>query len=119
MIAFLATIVGPRFAKPAFYIALALLALSILGVVKCSADRKAVVQIEQTNRSNDALANSAVDVVETYGASVNRAEAIEAATEIAQKDVDNAQDVSAIRDSVVRSFCLRDARKAGREPSGC
>jgi hypothetical protein len=105
MIALIASLVGPKLAKPVFYGVLALLVAAILSVGYCSLKRGAAEQAEQTTKSSEALADSAEQAVAVVINSNEREASVDAVVAQAEKEIDNAPDPVARRAAALRAVC--------------
>lgn len=106
MIALIASLVGPKLAKPVFYGVLALLAVAILSVGYCSLKRGATEQAEQTTKSSEALADAAEQAVAVVVNANDREASVDAVVAQAEKEIDNAPNPAARRAATVRAVCL-------------
>lgn len=100
-----ARLVGERFAKPvvwALLIGLVLLAVFALG--RCGGDDP-TPQVEQGNRSSEAVADAAQDAISTLEDRVATEQAIDRAVAAAVVKIDDAVTPDAVRDAVLESIC--------------
>lgn len=107
MIGLIASVVGEKAARPVFWAAMILIALSVLSVGYCSLRDDAADQAEQTTRSTDAIANAAQGAVADIMNQTRAETAIDAATAATKEEIGNAQDPAAVRAAVARNLCLR------------
>lgn len=113
--AWIAAIVGERFARPVFY-GLIVAAIFVAGftVARCT-KRPDTSQAEQTSKSGDAIANAAASAIETIGNRTVSDVAVDRATVQATKGIDDAQDVDAVRRAVLDGVCNQAAHS--RDPA--
>lgn len=108
LIRLIARFVGLQYAKPVAYALLVFLVLIplVFMVGRCTADNDDVTQqVEQTERSTDAIANAAENAIErVQGQAIKEAD-IDAATIEAAREIGNAQSVDDIRNHVRDSMC--------------
>lgn len=103
----LAAIVGQRAAKPVFFGLLVVLLLGgmfLLG--KCSNDDDAVnAQVEQTNRSGEAIANAAEMAIDKLEDRTVTDQAIDQAVASTVQEIDRAESADAVRAAVIAGLC--------------
>lgn len=109
MIPFLTPLLATKFGKPAV---IALGVLLLIGAIfllgRCTGnDDELEAQVEQTNRSGEAIADAAEMAIDKLEGREVSAEAIDAAVADTVQEIDDAQSADAIHDAVVRSLCVR------------
>lgn len=68
-------------------------------------------QANQTTASAEAIASAATNAVDTVTSRMTADQEIDAATALALKDIENAQDADAVRAAVISAVCLRDSHR--------
>lgn len=68
-------------------------------------------QADQTAASAEAIASAATNAVNTVTGRMTADQEIDAATALALKEIDNAQDIDAVRAAVISAVCLRDSHR--------
>lgn len=103
----LISIVGPRAAKPVFFGLLAVLLLGgmfLLG--KCSDDDDAInAQVEQTNRSGEAISNAAEMAIDKLEDRTVTEQEIDRAVASTVQEIDRAETADAVRAAVIAGVC--------------
>jgi hypothetical protein len=79
-------------------------------VAKCTGG-KDTSQIEQTSRSGEAISDAAASAIGTIGNRTATDATIDAAVANAAKEIDNAQSVDALRNSVIASVCAKSSHR--------
>jgi hypothetical protein len=105
MIAFLTSLVGPRWAKPVFYVLLAVLAVVILSIGSCLFDKGAADQAKQTTKSSEALADAAEKSLETVVNANSRDASIDTLVTQTAEGIDNAPDAATARAVALGAVC--------------
>lgn len=107
MLMLLAPLVGQKLAKPAFFVLMAIVlggALFLLG--RCKGDNDEVVaQIEQTNRSGEAIANAAEMAIEKLDDRTVTDAAVDQAVASTVQEIGRAESADAVRDAVIDGLC--------------
>lgn len=115
IITWLAGIVGPKLARPLFYGGAALLLVALIFTLGyCSRDDKSdelEAQVEQTNRSGEAIANAAEMAIDRIGGQTATDEAIDAAVDNTVDRIEGAQDADAIRNAVIQGLCTKPSHR--------
>lgn len=103
LMAFLATKIG-KFSAIGLGIALLLAAVFLLG--KCDNDDDQIkAQVEQTNRSGEAISAAAEMAIDKLEDRTVTDSAVNAAVDQVKQEIGNAQSADAIRDAVVGGLC--------------
>lgn len=68
-------------------------------------------QVNQTTASAEAIANAATNAVETVTGRMTANQEIDAATAIAMREIENAEDSDAVRAAVIAAVCLRQTNR--------
>lgn len=109
MITWLATIVGPKLARPVLIgLTVLLLVGGIFLLGYCSRDDKSdelEAQVEQTNRSGEAIADAAEMAIDTIGDRVATESTIDEAVERTVDRIEGAHDADAVRNAVIAGLC--------------
>ena len=105
----LASIVGEKFARPVLIgLTVLLLVGGIFLLGYCSRDDKSdelEAQVEQTNRSGEAIADAAEMAIDTIGDRVATESTIDEAVERTVDRIEGAQDADAVRNAVIAGLC--------------
>lgn len=107
MISLIASIVGPRFAKPVFYGVLVLLVLGAgFTLAKCSGgNRQAEQQAQQTTRSGEAYSNAVANGIDIIDNRTVTESSLAEATAAVKEEIGNAGSLDDIRTSLVTRLC--------------
>lgn len=101
-----------RLGKPAI---VALLALALLALVfllgRCTGRDDDTAQVEQTNRSGDAISHAAQDAIATIGDRTATEDAIDKAAEQVATQIGQAQSADEIRDAVLMGVCQQNSHR--------
>ena len=112
IVAFIARIVGPKFAMPVLIGLVALLLIgSGFGVARCSRDTTAERQAEQTNASGEAVANAAANAIAVIGKRAVTENDVDVAVGQIQEEIINAPDPDTIRSAVIAGLCQQDSHR--------
>jgi glutamate dehydrogenase/leucine dehydrogenase len=109
--ALLAKYVGEKAARPIFWAIVALLLVAIgATLTRCNdRDDAAVAQIDQTKKSADAAHDAAVAAIDAIGKRHVTETDIDVAVTAATGEIDNAQTIDDVRNSVIASVCNNPA----------
>ncbi|KKW93858.1 hypothetical protein [Sphingobium chungbukense] len=107
MIEMMASIVGPRAAKPVLWALTAMLVLILLSVGYCSLRGGEREQAQQTTKSSEAIADAAKGAVSDISNQTKAETAIDAAVATVKEEVGYAVDPAAIHSAVARDVCVR------------
>lgn len=99
--------------KPVLGIAAVLIVLGLVYMLgRCSGDNDDVeAQAEQTNRSGEAIADAAKMAIDKVEDRVATEKSIDAAVAATTTEIENAQDVDAIRSAVIAGVCKQAAHR--------
>jgi low affinity Fe/Cu permease len=103
----LAAVVGQRAAKPVFFGLLAVLLLGTMFLLgKCSNDDDEIAaQVEQTNRSGEAVANAAEMAIDKLEDRTVTDQAIDQAVASTTQEIGRAETADAVRAAVIAGVC--------------
>lgn len=113
-LAWLASIVGQRAAKPVFFAVLAVVLLGSMFLLgKCSNDDDAIqAQVEQTNRSGEAISNAAEMAIDKLEDRTVTDQAIDQAVSSTVQEIDRAETADAVRAAVIAGVCGQPEHRA-------
>lgn len=114
MLTFLAPLVGEKLAKPAFF---ALMAIVLGGgayaLGRCKDDNADVVaQVEQTNRSGEAISNAAEMAIDKLENRTVTDQEIDRAVASTVQEIDRAETADDVRAAVLRGLCGQPEHRA-------
>jgi hypothetical protein len=104
----LATKVGAKLAKPVLFGGMFLLVIAavfLLGRCTGNDNEDVAAQVEQTNRSGEAIADAAEMAIDDIGEQTATEAVIDQAVEEATREIDRAESADAVRAAVIAGLC--------------
>lgn len=107
-IPFLAPLLATKFGKPLIFGGMFLFVIGAVFLLgRCTGgDDDVAAQVEQTNRSGEAISNAAEMAIDKIGDRAVTEASIDAAVNETVKEIDRAESADAIHDAVVRRLCV-------------